>query len=122
MRVSARRDEWTGAPDVGADVPENCELIRFAMHENVPARSAGVIGPLGRELTIGDLPSSDRVRWVLRRKAEVVAAVNGGLLSVDEACGRYSLTLEELQAWKDAVDCSGLMGLRVKRRGVLDQE
>jgi hypothetical protein len=39
-----------------------------------------VIGPTGAPLTLSDLPPSDTERWVIRRKAEVVAAVRGGLL------------------------------------------
>ncbi|MGC1578086.1 MAG: DUF1153 domain-containing protein, partial [Beijerinckiaceae bacterium] len=37
-----------------------------------------VIGPDGSPLTIADLPSVATRRWVIRRKAEVVAAVRGG--------------------------------------------
>lgn len=61
------------------------------------------------------LPSPNTRRWVVRRKAEVVAAVNGGLLTVDEACARYSLTVEEFASWQRAVDRSGMPGLRVTR-------
>ncbi len=53
-----------------------------------------VIGPTGAPLTVGDLPPPNTQRWVIRRKAEVVAAVRGGLLSLDDACGRYRLTTE----------------------------
>ena len=74
-----------------------------------------VIGPDGSPLTIADLPPTNTRRWVIRRKAEVVAAVTGGLLSVDEACERYSLTLEEFAGWQRAVDRSGMPGLRVTR-------
>jgi len=38
------------------------------------------------------------MRWVIRRKAQVVAAVRGGLLSLEEACSRYMLTVEEFLA------------------------
>jgi hypothetical protein len=48
-----------------------------------------VIGPTGAPLTVNDLPPENTQRWVIRRKAEVVAAVRGGLLSLDEACERY---------------------------------
>ena len=51
-----------------------------------------VIGPDGSPLTIADLPAPGTKRWVIRRKAEVVAAVRGGLLSLEEACSRYTLT------------------------------
>lgn len=85
------------------------------MIENQKIRAAMVIGPLGEPLTLESLPPADTTRWVVRRKAEVVAAVNGGLLTVDEACERYSLTLEEFAAWQRAVDRSGMQGLRVTR-------
>lgn len=73
------------------------------------------IGPLGEPLTHEDLPQPGITRWVVRRKAEVVAAVNGGLLTIEEACDRYSLTLEEFASWQRAVDRSGMQGLRVTR-------
>jgi hypothetical protein len=44
-----------------------------------------VIGIGGRRLTLANLPLPDTKRWVIRRKAEVVAAVGGGLLSLEEA-------------------------------------
>ena len=78
-------------------------------------RPAQVIGPLGEPLTLDSLPPPSTTRWVVRRKAEVVAAVNGGLLSVDEACQRYTLSLEEFASWQRAVDRSGMPGLRVTR-------
>jgi Protein of unknown function (DUF1153) len=85
------------------------------MIENQKIRPASVIGPLGESLTIDSLPAPGTTRWVVRRKAEVVAAVNGGLLSVDEVCDRYNLTLEEFAGWQRAVDRSGMPGLRVTR-------
>lgn len=85
------------------------------MIENQKIRAAHVIGPLGELLTLDSLPPPTTTRWVVRRKAEVVAAVNGGLLTVDEACARYSLTLEEFAGWQRAVDRSGMAGLRVTR-------
>lgn len=85
------------------------------MIENQKIRPAQVVGPLGEPLTLDSLPAAGTTRWVVRRKAEVVAAVNGGLLSVDEACERYSLTLEEFAGWQRAVDRAGMPGLRVTR-------
>jgi hypothetical protein len=58
-----------------------------------------------------DLPSPQTKRWVPRRKAQVVAAVRGGVLSLDEACHRYSLTVEEFLSWQRALDRFGLEGL-----------
>jgi hypothetical protein len=74
-----------------------------------------VIGPTGAPLTLADLPPQNTQRWVIRRKAEVVAAVRGGLLSLDEACERYSLTNEEFLGWQQSIDRYGLAGLRTTR-------
>ncbi len=74
-----------------------------------------VIGPDGMPLTIKDLPPTNTKRWVIRRKAEVVAAVRGGLLTLEEACARYTLTLEEFLAWQKAIDQFGMPGLRATR-------
>ncbi|MEW9855966.1 DUF1153 domain-containing protein [Novosphingobium sp. M1R2S20] len=74
-----------------------------------------VVGLLGEELTIADLPPPHTSRWVAQRKAEVVAAVNGGLLSVREACDRYHLSLEELGSWQRMVKLEGVSGLRASR-------
>ena len=65
--------------------------------------------------TIADLPPSSTRRWVIRRKAEVVAAVRGGLLSLEEACQRYTLTVEEFLSWQASIDDHGLAGLRTTR-------
>ncbi|NCP19558.1 MAG: DUF1153 domain-containing protein [Erythrobacter sp.] len=85
------------------------------MIENQKIKPDQVIGPLGEPLSLADLPSPKTKRWVIRRKAEVVAAVNGGLLSIDEVLERYGLTLEEFASWQRAVDRSGMQGLRVTR-------
>jgi hypothetical protein len=85
------------------------------MIENQDFRPAQVIGPLGEPLTLADLPPPETKRWVVRRKAEVVAAVSGGLLTIDEVLERYNLTLEEFASWQRAVDRSGMKGLRVTR-------
>jgi hypothetical protein len=74
--------------------------------------SDSVIGPDGRTLTLADLPQRETTRWVTRRKAEVVAAVQGGLLSLDEACERYRLSVEEFLSWQHAIARHGMEGLR----------
>ena len=87
---------------------------------SIPAshRAAGrkgvnyIVGPKGDVITLADLPSPLTTRWVMRRKAEVVLAVRGGLLSLEEACGRYRLTKEEFLGWQDAIERYGLLGLR----------
>ena len=72
-----------------------------------------VIGPFGEALSLSDLPKNSTTRWVIRRKAEVVAAVTGGLLTLEEACDRYDLSLEEFLSWQESIDKSGLPGLRI---------
>lgn len=74
-----------------------------------------VIGPDGKVLTLDDLPPPETKRWVARRKAEVVAAVQAQLLSLEEACKRYNLSMEEFMGWEAAIDKHGLGGLRVTR-------
>ncbi|MGP0058261.1 MAG: DUF1153 domain-containing protein [Beijerinckiaceae bacterium] len=74
-----------------------------------------VIGPDGSPLTVADLPPRTTKRWVIRRKAEVVAAVRGGLISLEEACSRYTLTVDEFLSWQMSIDQHGLAGLRTTR-------
>ena len=74
-----------------------------------------VIGPDGSPLTLANLPAPDTKRWVTRRKAEVIAAVRGGLLSIEEASSRYKLTVDELLSWQSSFDQHGLAGLRTTR-------
>lgn len=74
-----------------------------------------VVGPTGIPLTLRDLPPVNTNRWVIRRKAEVVAAVRGGLLSLEDALERYRLTAEEFGAWQKAIDKWGMQGLRTTR-------
>jgi len=50
-----------------------------------------------------------------RLKADVVAAVNGELLTVDEACARYELSAQELACWTAAAAKGGLKDLQIKR-------
>jgi len=69
------------------------------LHFRRPAR---VIGADGRPLTLHDLPARD-VRWSKKRKAQVVAAVRGNLISFDEAVRRYGLSPDEFIGWESEV-------------------
>ena len=42
-------------------------------------------------------------------------AVRGGLLTLEEACDRYSLTVEEFLSWQKAIEQFGMKGLRATR-------
>ena len=85
------------------------------MPSDARGRPKSVIGPSGEPLTIDDLPPPETKRWVIRRKAEVVAAVRGGLLTLEEACERYTLTSEEFASWQRLIDRHGVRGLRTTR-------
>ena len=65
--------------------------------------------------SLAELPSPDTKRWVVRRKAVVVQAVRTGLISLQEACRRYNLSVEEFLAWQRAIERYGVPGLRVTR-------
>ena len=73
------------------------------------------IGPAGQPLTLDDLPAPETKRWVIRRKAEVVAGVRAGLLSLEEACERYKLSADEFLSWERLIDAHGVRGLRTTR-------
>lgn len=75
------------------------------------------VGPDGERMTLADLPAPDTRRWVPRRKARIVAAVEGGLISRDAALKRYRLTPEEFDGWKAALARSGMRGLCVTKIG-----
>ena len=79
------------------------------------SRKRYVIGPDGSPLTLADLPDSKTRWWVIMRKAQVVAAVRGGLLSLDDACSRYRLTVDELLNWQQSIDSHGLAVLRTTK-------
>jgi Protein of unknown function (DUF1153) len=91
------------------------ELASAETNETLRPTVKHIIGPNGRYLTLADLPLPDTKRWVIRRKAEVVAAVRGGLLSLEEACSRYALDSKEFISWERCIDRFGLAGLRTTR-------
>ncbi len=80
-----------------------------------PGRASHVVGPTGQPLSLNDLPPCHTKRWVIRRKAELVAAVRGGLISLEEVCERYQLSAEEFQSWQNSLAVNGVRGLRTTR-------
>ncbi len=68
--------------------------------------------PDGSRLTRSDLPARNTRRWVARRKALVVMAVNSGLVTEDEALEMYGLSSEELHSWRIAMETHGTRALR----------
>ena len=79
-------------------------------HNSRPLR---IIGPMREVLTRDNLPPRTTTRWVASRKAQVVAAVESGLITIEEAMARYNLSLEEFASWQRAMDRGGVAGLRV---------
>ena len=61
------------------------------------------------------LPPPNTQRWVARRKAVVVNAVLSGMISLEEVCRRYELSVEEFLGWQRAIETHGVPGLRVTR-------
>lgn len=85
------------------------------MYSDSSGRPSNVIGPAGKPLSLDDLPPPSTKRWVIRRKAEVVTAVRAGLLTLEEACARYNLSVEEFLSWQSLIDKHGMRGLRTTR-------
>lgn len=66
-------------------------------------------------MTLEDLPAPNTKRWVIRRKAQVVVAVRSGIISLNDACRRYNLSIEEFLSWQRLIDRHGIGGLRATR-------
>ncbi len=85
------------------------------MNEGMRASRAGGLSGFEPPSSVEDLPPPNTKRWVVRRKAAVVAAVRTGVISLEEACNRYTLSVEEFLSWERAMEKHGLRGLRVTR-------
>lgn len=83
-------------------------MTNFERHPKIESSAKPVI----------ELPAPGTQRWIARRKAEVVAAVNAGLLTLDDACARWGLTVEELMSWQRGFSRHGVPGLRSTRAQV----
>jgi hypothetical protein len=76
-----------------------------------------------RNSGLPELPPATTGRWVTRRKAQVVAGVRHGLITLEEACQRYRLSVEEFLSWERLIEKHGIKGLKVtnlqkyRRRG-----
>jgi hypothetical protein len=61
------------------------------------------------------LPPPNTRRWVVRRKAAIVVAVESGMITIQQVCQVYQLTEEEFLSWKHALETHGLAGLCTTR-------
>lgn len=62
-----------------------------------------------------DLPPGKPRRWTPRLKAAVIRAIRNKVISVWDACERYSLSAEEIAQWERNLDQYGIPGLRTTR-------
>jgi hypothetical protein len=53
-------------------------------------------------------------RWVASRKARQVREVRAGLLTLEEACDRYSISIDEFSVWESRLARHGVRGLRAR--------
>ncbi|MFM5930144.1 MAG: DUF1153 domain-containing protein [Novosphingobium sp.] len=83
------------------------------MIEYSNSRPARIVGPNNQILTRESLPPANTSRWVAHRKAQIVAAVESGLMTAEEVIERYDLSIEEFAGWQRAMDRAGVAGLRV---------
>jgi transposase-like protein len=60
-----------------------------------------------------ELPPPDTKRWTPRRKASVVDAVLNGVITIEEVCHRYGLSVEEFLSWHNAIQRHGVQGLHI---------
>lgn len=59
-----------------------------------------------------DIPPETTKIWGARLKSQVVTAIRSGRLEFDEACQRYQISPEELNAWIGLMEKHGALGLR----------
>ncbi len=90
------------------------------MSGDSPSRT--VIDPYGDPLTIDTLPPTNTVRWVPRRKAQVVCAIREGLISRHDASDRYGISDAELFSWERLLESHGPRALRVTSRQRVPKE
>ncbi len=64
---------------------------------------------------LNELPPPDTKRWVIRRKAAVVAAVKNGAITLDDVCWLYDISVEEFLTWQEMIEKRGIRGLRVTK-------
>ena len=62
---------------------------------------------------VNKLPPPETARWGAVRKATVVRGVQAGLLTLEEAYVRYSISADEFAMWEGRLARHGIRGLRV---------
>ena len=87
--------------------------LDIARDKAIAEKSAHKPPAAGLAFTHARVLEVEKGKWI--DDQTVVAAVRGGLLTLEEACTRYALDIDELIGWQRAVGRSGIKGLRVTR-------
>lgn len=105
-------------PPAFALSPASASQAKAIVQARVPEKRVTgenwIVGPMGERFFRKDLPLPAS-RWTSRRKAEVVAAFRGGLISGDEVQALFGMSVEELAGWQRSVERFGLVGLMQSR-------
>ena len=62
-----------------------------------------------------EFPSPDTRGWAIRRKAIGTYAVEKKIISLEDACQRYGISLEEFESWRRLIEQHVIGGLQVTR-------
>lgn len=89
--------------------------VNLRTHDGTNGTAEATASPRAEGPALAALPPMGTKRWVIRRKAAVVNAVRTGLLSLDDACQRYHLSVEEFLSWQRLIEKHGVRGLRATR-------
>ncbi len=74
-----------------------------------------VIGPDGSPLTIADLPAPEPSGGSSAARPKSLPRCAAAFCLSEEACSRYTLTVDEFLSWQFSIDQHGLAGLRTTR-------
>ena len=92
-------------------VPASAELDEASIEHCAGPNASSDVNHI--EMAGLPLPPPGSRRWPPDGKAAVVAAVRGRILTLDEACKQYEVSIEEYLTWQHGIDLFGLAGLRV---------
>ena len=87
--------------------------MTFNAHQTFPAEQK--IVRVSGAPDLSHLPPPETKRWVVSRKAQVVEAIRKNVITLADACQRYSLSEEEVRSWMKLSERGGSRALRVTR-------
>lgn len=86
------------------------------MDTKIVAKALPVVYDLqGNAITVRDLPPPTTRRWVTNRKAILVRAVHGGLITREEVLERYQMEEGEFATWEREFAAHGAEGLKITK-------